>query len=234
MQRPTRRYLAPLLLLAVAAVAVWTEWRQPEPPPAPQGPRRGSQIVYVDVGGWYQTTPHERAVLGAYDLRAVALPAGLPYELDSWRGLDLETEPEVMVYYGQPDLLMQRRYVNGEGQIIWVTAIASRGPKSYRSFEHTPHICYPSSGWATLADDILKIPLAEGAIAVRRGLFERQGTRFLVYYWYQWDSPTRDAAEGITSWRLTTDATQDVASAAERLAAFMRLLFVEVVLWHRF
>ncbi|MBM3187118.1 MAG: EpsI family protein [Chloroflexi bacterium] len=234
MRRNTLRYLAPIALLAVGAALATAQRFGKQAASLDESAGQPAHIVYVDVGGWYQTTPAECAVLSAHDLRADALPASLPEVLGPWRGVELDAEESVMTFYGQPDLLMQRRYEDAQGQAVWLTAIASRGPKSYRTFEHTPHICYPSTGWATLQDDTRQISLDEGAITVRRGLFELEGTRFLVYYWYQWDTPRRDAAEGISSWRLTTDATQDLSLAHERLAAFVRLLFVEVVAWQRF
>ena len=192
-------------------------------------------MLYLDVGGWYQTTPDERAVLTAFDLRADALPASLPHVLGPWRGVDLERDEAVVVFYGDPDLLLQRRYLRADGTPIWLTVIASRGPKSYRAFEHTPHICYPSSGWTTLQDDVGHVTLSGGGtLPVRRGLFLKEDTRYLVYYWYQWDSPRRDAAEGMASWRLTTDAGEDSAIAEVRLDDLLRLLFDEVVPWNRF
>jgi hypothetical protein len=85
-----------------------------------------------------------------------------------------------------------------------------------------------------LGEAVYRVPLTTGTLAVRRALFGKDGQQRMVYYWYQWDRPTRDAAEGVTSWRLTMDVAGDEAQTAAQLDAFMRLLFHQAVAWHRF
>ncbi len=232
MPRHTLRSLALLALLALGAGAIWFEAR-----PRPGAPQAGStalQIVYVDWAGWYRVTPDETAVISRYDLRWTALPASLPLQLGPWQGTELGTDEQIETWFAGPDRVLRRRYVDAEGHPLWLTVIASRGPKSFHLFEHTPHTCYPSAGWSSLADEILRVPLASGGLPVRRGLFRREGEQQVVYAWYQWDGPERDAAQGVASWRLVADATQGVTLAEARLEGFLRLLFEGTLPWHRF
>jgi hypothetical protein len=188
---------------------------------------------HVDVEGWYRTTPHEAALLAPHDLGVSALPHALPLRLGPWHGRDLAPDSQIETWYEDPDLVLRRRYTK-HGEIIWLTAIGSHGAKSFHLFEHTPPICYASTGWRTREDMVKKVALEEGMAPVHRALFERRGERHLTYYWYQWNTPTRDAAEGIISWRLTTDVRDTMAEADDRLAAFLRLLYRQQITWHRF
>jgi hypothetical protein len=129
---------------------------------------------------------------------------------------------------------VRREYRDRDGHAIWLLAVGSRGPKSFAIFEHTPLICYPSSGWAIEADDTARVNVGNGAVVLRRGVFSQGSERQVVYSWYQWDDPARDAAKGVTSWRLTAEAADGMESAEERLAGFLGLLFQEVLPWHRF
>jgi hypothetical protein len=65
-------------------------------------------------------------------------------------------------------------------------------------------------------------------------VFTHEGAREVVYYWYQWDSPVRDAAVGVTSWRIVTDATEGEAAAEALLGEVVNLLYQETLPWHRF
>ena len=236
MQRDTLRHLAVMALLAVGAAVTWLKPFAPPEATSPMAGEEGSPrfVYHVDVGGWYQITPNERVVLSAHDLGFGALPDAFPLALDDWRGTDLGTDEQVETWFAKPDLVMRRRYEDGSGHLLWATAIGSKGTKSFHIFEHTPHSCYPSADWTTLVDDVCAVPLQEGTLPVRRGVFERNGDRHIVYYWYQWEGPVRDAAEGLITWRLTTEATDGIDLAEARLASFLNLFYCETVAWHRF
>ena len=218
----------------MAAGGAWWQRRQSAPLPAQADSAQSAQVLFVDVAGWYEITPDETAVMARYDLRTGSLPDSLPLRLSEWRGSDLGPDADLEDLYDHPELVLRRQYADEREQPVWLTAIGSRGPKSFRVFEHTPHVCYPSSGWVSVADDVRRIPLSRGSLPVRRGVFDQESDTFVVYYWYQWDSPTRDAAEGVASWRLTTHAGDGIEGAEERLAVFLDLLFSGVVDWHRF
>ena len=239
MHRDTRRYLILLAILAVGAGLAWVAQGHlvrevPLDPGAADGAR---YTMHSDVAGWYAITADEAVLVSPYDLRLSGVVEALPWTLGPWAGRDLGPSDEIVVWYDEPELVIRRRYDDANGHLVWLTVIASRGPKSFRLFEHTPHICYAGSEWQTLIDDVVSVPLARGAFAVRRGAFARDGERHLVYAWYQWDGPARDPAQGVASWRLSTEMLEGeeaLSDAEARLTAFARLLWSETVPWRRF
>jgi len=235
MQRDSRRYLVLILLLALGAGAslLLPHTRAPTQPL----PKAESQVLYsvhIDLAGWYETTPNERVVAGPYDLRFTSLPGSLPLALGAWKGVELPPDSEVEALYAHPELVMRREYTDPSGRPIWLTAIGSRGPKSYSLFEHTPAICYASSGWSTIVEDTTVISLRQGTIVVARGVYSQGQEQRAVYSWYQWDDAERDAAKGVTSWRVATDSSDCLDAAQSRLDGFLGILFHEVLPWHRF
>lgn len=219
-------------LLALAAGATLTLQRPGAPVTLPIAPP-ARYLFHTDVAGWYEVTAEERVVASPFNLSAQALTATLPLDLGDWRGQELGSAPEIEEYYSQPDLVLRREYRDATGRVVWLTAIYSLGPKSFRIFEHSPHICYGS--YETLRDETRRVALARGSLPVRYGLFQiDRVTQRLVYYWYQWDTPERDAEQGITSWRLTTDTPDGLLAAEARLDSVLNLLFIETLPWNRF
>ncbi len=236
MRRDTFRYLALLTLLALGAgaTAVMHARQRSLLPPSPQGAATMPRYVFhIDVGGWYAITPDEKAVASAYNLRAEGLARSLPMVLGEWIGTDLGPSAEIEALYAQPDLVLRRRYANPMGRVLWLTVIASHGAKSFHLFEHTPEICYGGS-WRVLQEDLQRIRLKGGWLAVRQGVYEQPGQKQVVYHWYQWNSPARDPEQGIATWRLYADCSQGLDDAEKELAGFVNLLFDEVLPWHRF
>lgn len=224
------RHLALLLVLlaGLAATQLWgTASRNAEP-----ASDTTMFLHHVDVGGWYRATAAERVVRARYDLSAEHLAETLPLELGPWQGQDLGPSEEIAQWYDQPELQLRRRYEEG-AESFWLTAIGARGAKSFRMFEHTPPICYAATGWRVQSEETLSVALASGELAVQAALFEREGITTLVYYWYQWDSPSRDAADGIVSWRLTTSVRENPAVGHALLASVVRELYVETIPWRR-
>jgi len=224
------RHLALLLVLlaGLAATQLWgTASRNAEP-----ASDTTMFLHHVDVGGWYRATAAERVVRARYDLSAEHLAETLPLELGPWQGQDLGPSEEIAQWYDQPELQLRRRYEEG-AESFWLTAIGARGAKSFRMFEHTPPICYAATGWQMQSEETLSVPLDSGDMPVRAALFEREGITTLVYYWYQWDSPSRDAADGIVSWRLTTTILGDPATAHTLLASAVTELYVDTIPWRR-
>lgn len=236
MRRDTLRYLALLALLALGAgaTAIMQARQKSSVPPSPQGTAAIPRYVFhVDVGGWYAITPDEKAVASPYDLRAEGLALSLPMALGEWIGTDLGPSAEIEELYAQPDLVLRRRYANSTGHILWLTVIASHGAKSFHLFEHTPEICYGGS-WRAIHEDIRRIKIKGDWLAVKRGVYEQPGQKQVVYHWYQWNSPARDAEQGIATWRLYADCSNGLDDAERRLASFISLLFDEILPWHRF
>jgi hypothetical protein len=223
-----------LLLAGVGGSLIVGRSSEQEHVPEAEAQSEERHSFHVDVAGWYRATPDEVVVHSHHDLSRTALPASLPLTLGTWEGVELGTDADIEMWFENPDLVMRRQYSDRAGHIIWLTAIGSQGSKSFRIFEHTPHTCYPSADWTTVLDDVHRVSLDNGTFPVNRGLFRHGDAQRLVYYWYQWDTPARDAAQGVTSWRITTDAPADDAVTSERLEAFLNLLFDETMPWHRF
>jgi len=223
------RHLA-LLLVLLAGLATTQLWRTLSRNAEPASDTT-MFLHHIDVGGWYRATKAERVVRARYDLSAGQVADTLPLDLGSWQGQDLGPSADITQWYDNPELQLRRRYEAG-GEGFWLTAIGARGSKSFRMFEHTPPICYTATGWDVRSEETLSVALAPGEIAVQAALFEREGISTLVYYWYQWDSPSRDAADGIVSWRLTT-TVEDPATAHARLASAVTELYVETIPWRR-
>jgi len=220
-----------LVLAAGAGLALLRPLRLDATPIGPPATTR--YLFHTDLAGWYEITANERVAASPYNLSHRALTDTLPLEIGEWRGQELGSAPEIEEYYSHPDLALRREYRNDVGQVVWLTAIYSQGPKSFRIFEHSPDICYGS--YETLRDETRRVRLARGDLPLRYGLFQIDAaTQRLVYYWYQWDSPERDSRLGGASGRLTTDTSDGLPAAEARLDGFVNLLFQETLPWNRF
>jgi hypothetical protein len=189
----------------------------------------------VDVEGWYQITPHERAVTAKYDLRLSALPNSLPMQIGAWQGSTLKPSPDLDTWFDHPEVAIERQYLNAQGDVMWLAVFGSAGRKSFYLFEHTPQTCYPGSGWNSLRQDVDRIPLGNAAIFAQRGLAEKDGQRLLVLYWYIWDNLERDAQRGVLSFRLTAPILKDEAHTLRAMKEdFLAQIFERVLEWKRF
>jgi len=241
MRRHTLRYLALFGVLLVGVVGAFDVWPWPDPEavgsegailPAVDVPMH---FYHVDVASWYAATADEVVVVSHHDLGMATLHDALPMRLAEWQGHNLGPSGDISELYNDPPLVLRRQLVDAEGHTAWLTAIGAVGAKSYRIFEHTPHICYESTDWDTLEDRVDHVALAKGGdLPVRYGLFQHQGTLRLVYYWFQREGPESDASGGTISWRVTTDADDGLAAAEDRLDDLVRTLYERTVTWHRF
>ena len=237
----TLRLLVVIPLLLVAAgtslgIQRWTTQPLPDQTGAPASTDdQPGQVYFVDTEGWYRITENERAVISPYALDLASLPDSLPLQLGPWAGRELPLGPEIDEWFDQPEVASQREYRNPEGDIIWLSMFGSRGPKSFRLFEHTPATCYPLSGWRITREDQDFIRIKEGKIYVQRG-FARNGTyRLVVLYLYLWDNPGRDPNDGTLSIRISAPILSDEATALRLLKEdFLPRIFTDVVPWHRF
>ena len=234
MRRDTLNYLIPLLLVALGATAVWRLRPLPGPTSASVGSEVATRVYYLDVAGWYRVTGDETAVLSPLDLSMEEIRTSLAHEVAGWLGEDLGPHEDIEQLYDEPEVAVQRRFENDGGESVWLSAIASRGPKSYRVFEHTPHICYPSQGWAALEEAVHRVPVGRGSVPVNRGLYDAGDSNLLVYSWYLWNVPDRDPSRGVSSWQLATYTSGRTDAAERRLEALFNHFFNEVVDWHRF
>ncbi len=236
MLRDSFRLTITLLLLSIAALAYVVLNQVASPLPTTSAAPTGIGTPYlVDVEGWYQITPQERAVTARYDLRLSALPASLPMQFGQWRGAPLPPSPDIDKWFDSPQVATERQYVNDKGEIIWLALFGSAGRKSFYLFEHTPQTCYPGTGWNILRQDIDRIPVGNSAIFAQRGLAEKDGQRLLVLYWYIWDNLERDAERGVLSFRLTAPIQKDEANTLRIMKEdFLTQIFQQVLDWRRF
>lgn len=228
--------LAGVLAMLCAALAVYAALGRAAPLPAADGTASPPETPYLaDVEGWYQITPQERAVTSRYDLRLAALPNSLPMQIGAWRGSPLPPSPDIDKWFDNPPVAIERQYVNGQGDVVWLALFGSAGRKSFYLFEHTPQTCYPGTGWNILRQDVDSIPIGNRAIYAHRGLAAKDGQRLLVLYWYLWDNLERNADGGVLSFRLTAPILKDEASTLRAMKEdFLAQIFLQVLNWHRF
>ncbi len=248
MPRVSRGYLTVLLLLLLAVLAswIWGRWEAsssalPEVEEVyPEGGEPSGQPLFtsfIDVEGWYQVTPYERAVAGPVDLTLrEGLAQEFPRNLGSWKavGENLPLDPEVDRWFENPELAFLRLYENEEGDSIYLSIIGNRGGKSFRLFEHTPVTCGPGGGWKTTDEGLEPIEVGESTAYVRRVVGQREGTRRVVLFWYAWSSPERDSEDGLLSMGIHADVEETISETLEKENDFFRLLFPMVLPWHRF
>lgn len=228
-----------LLLTAVGTSFLIQQWMMN---PTPVQPASGSsdagevgEVYFVDTEGWYRITDNERAVISPYRLRLTALPDSLPMELGPWSGKPLPLSPQINVWFDNPEVALQREYRNTDGDIVWLSIFGSRGPKSFRLFEHTPATCYPLSGWMMTREDVDTIEIGNGQIYAQRGFATNGEYSLIVLYLYLWDNPNRDPADGVVSVRVSAPILRSQTETLQVLKQdFFPLLFTDVIAWHRF
>jgi len=235
--RTWARFLLVLIILLAAAAGSIALRQTGAPPQAPQGgsPQLAGHLFFTDTEGWYRITDYETAVLSPYDLRIDALPDALPMELGPWHGETLPLNPAVNVWFSDPEVAFQRAYTNDRGDLVWLSVFGSRGPKSFRLFEHTPKTCYPLAGWLMRGESLDAIPVGTGRLYAQRGFAGNGDQQLVVLYWYLWDNPQRDPADGVLSFRVSTPIRTTEAEALRILKEeFLPHLFTQVVPWRRF
>jgi len=221
-------------LLALGAIGLAATVRYSREPSVPEAPP-GGHIVFVDVEGWYRRTSHEAAVLTPYDLALDGLPAGLPLALGDWRGTDRQHDPAVDKWFRDPDVSIERTYRRADGELVWLSAFGSRGSKSFHLYEHTPDTCYPLGGWNIETLSVEELPAGPSPLAVNSGVARRGDEQLVFLYFYVWDTPVRDAVNGVLSVRLAAPVRADPEATMAMLAGdFIPELFPTTVRWVRF
>lgn len=228
------------LLLVALGASFLTRRLMPDPLPAQMehrsaGTGERGQVYFIDTEGWYRITDNERAVISPYGLRLGNLPEGLPMDLGRWYGRPLPLGPEIAEWFDNPEVALQREYRNANDDIVWLSIFGSRGPKSFRLFEHTPATCYPLSGWKMTQEDVETIEIGGGKIYAQRGVATNGSHELIVLYFYLWDNPDRDPASGVVSVRISAPILTNEAQTLRLLREdFLPSLFTDVVPWRRF
>jgi EpsI family protein len=237
MLRDSLRLTAALALLGTAAIGAFFLSRagNPLPDSAPAVADNPGTPYLADVEGWYQITPQERAVTSRFDLSLSALPGSLPMQIGPWRGSTLPPSPDIAMWFDNPEVAIEREYVNAGGDVMWLALFGSSGNKSYHLFEHTPQTCYPGTGWNILRQDVDRIPIGNAAIYAQHGVAAKDGQQLIVLYWYMWDNFERDANRGVLSFRLTAPIMKDEATTLQVMKeGFLTQIFTHVLDWRRF
>jgi hypothetical protein len=189
----------------------------------------------VDVAGWYRRTADEVAVRTAIDWRIDHLKQTMPLTFGPWQGRDRPDDPAIDVWFENPDVAIQRTYRRPDGQIVWLSAFGSRGDKSFHLFEHTPDSCYPLAGWAFQQLDVARLPFGPRPFPVNHGVAAGPNGKLVVFYFYLWDTPARDAGQGVLSLRIAAPVRDTPEQTYAMLAEdFVPRMFPATLNWSRF
>jgi EpsI family protein len=92
-------------------------------------------------------------------------------------------DPKIAVATGA-DVIANRAYRNESGQTIFLHTGMFRDPAE--GVYHSPMNCYRSNGWNKRTEDRENVQVSEGlTFAVSLVVWEKEGERILVAYWYQ-------------------------------------------------
>jgi EpsI family protein len=195
-----------------------------------------TQVVLVDVEGWYRRTAYERALSTAIDFTLREdLFEGIPRELGDWRadGADSPMGPTVDQWYDSPEVAATREYRDDSDNRLFFSIIGSRGGKSFHLFEHTALTCYPGSGWRIVDVGLESIDIGDSSVSVQRVIAEKDEARRIVFYWYLWTDPERVPESGILSVTLHANVSESDEQTVTSLKDFFRSLFPAVMPWRR-
>ena len=230
------RYVALLAMVILAASGTFLISMRSTPPLPPSPPGTTANLLYsyfIDVAGWYETTPNETAVASPINLSIDGLKA-LPTSVGRWKGAPYDFGPAVDEWFENPDLALSDLYQDDRGHQAWFSTFGSRGQKSYFLFEHTPITSYPAAGWTVIENGVAPIPIGASRIFVQKATLTKDHERRIVLYWYLWTDINRDPEQGVLTMRLHIPVVTTDEDAVAAGTDFLRTLFPQVVPWHRF
>jgi EpsI family protein len=171
----------------------------------------------------------------ASGVAAVAHPE-LPARVGEWIAAeDEELDAEVLAVI-EPDAHVMRRYETEHGGAIWVYVGLYAGRAGYGRGAHDPEVCYPAQGWEIMESEPVSVALADGELAARRLIAQRDGRQESVIYWFQpagrWPRigaaeqlwRVGDAVGGRSQYAFVRLSAPVVRGKAPDLAAFARAL----------
>ena len=109
----------------------------------------------------------------------------------SWVSEDIPVEDGVAQML-RADFNLQRAYRHPLGEVIFLY-VGYYGTARGGRPEHTPWVCYPSTGWRILASRVRTVDEASG-LRANELVVESEGERRLVLFWYR--SGTRTGITG--------------------------------------
>jgi EpsI family protein len=111
---------------------------------------------------------------------------GVPYRVGSWQGIDQPMEKHVLDVLGL-DAYLNRKYSDARGKTMWLY-VGYYGSQRQGKGIHSPKHCYPGAGWSLVKKGVETIPLNTDpgrSIKVNRLVFQKDGVRQVVLYWFQ-------------------------------------------------
>ena len=178
-------------------------------------------------------------LLGRNDPAPLQRPlTDLSYAAGRWRGADEPLSDRVREKLGTDDILM-RRYVNARGDIVWLY-VSFFERQQQGEISHSPKNCLPGAGWQPLESKRISYPVPDrDAGMINEVIFDKDGQRQLVYYWFQergrvvaseyavklyliWDVITRHRTDGALL-RVSAPIHDSEEATREQLQEFMRV-----------
>lgn len=240
MQRDSIRYLIPLGLIALAALAILgvtrrsslSGWSADEAVVGPdEKPTEVTQeyVVITDVDGW-QNTSYERAARTPFNFFDDDWDnVELPLDLGPWSGEDLAVDNQMVFILLEPDWVMSRSY-RREGDLIWCNLVGGRQSKSF----HPPEICYSSIDWEVSPEGIESIPLQSTEIYARSLTASKGDARHAVVYLYLWPDPERDIRQGSILITVGAPIQGSLERTFDLETDFLSHMFSDGLGWRRF
>jgi len=165
------------------------------------------------------------------------------FEIGDWRGRDEYIGDEVRKALGTSDVLL-RQYVDRKGRAVGL--YLSYFPRQqHGEITHSPKHCLPGAGWQALKAQRVRYPLAaDGSQMINEMLYEKQGRRQLVFYWFHerqriiaseymakwyliWDALSRHRTDGAL-FRISAPVLDSEEATRQRCFDFMRVALPEL------
>jgi exosortase D (VPLPA-CTERM-specific) len=141
----------------------------------------------------WSSAPIEREKLSRFSPE-VGGWSGSAMAIDDRTQSSLEADDYLLMDFSHPG---QAAPVN-----VWIAYYYAQGRQ--QGAIHSPQVCLPADGWNIVQFGEAIIELAEGPLAVNRAVIRRDGSRALVYYWFE-GRGSRDTNEVIARMRLRVD-----------------------------
>jgi EpsI family protein len=127
-------------------------------------------------------------LLGGLTARRIAESLAIPLEsIDShilgWTGVKDNTLPEGILKELKPTTYLSRSYRKESMELDLFIAFYSQ-QRAGESM-HSPKHCLPGSGWEIWQHGSAFVPVGGQQIKINKYSIQNQGTRLLMFYWYQ-------------------------------------------------
>jgi len=163
----------------------------------------------------------------------------VPHRIGQWQGADEALEEHILEVLGL-DAYLQRRYLDRQGHLLWLYIGYYLNQRQGKGI-HSPKHCYPGAGWSIVEKGVEEVVLEDperSLIRTHRIVFQREGTRQVVLYWFQstdrivhseyaqrfymvLDAVVRGRTDGALV-KVSAPVQDDTESTLERLKDFVR------------